>query len=529
MAPQDIRTDDAATAAVTGIFGAAAPARIAYGCSGECTLGLSGEELARAVPVLAARNFVLTALFATPTRGGEGHVLRYVFSHGRSILVLCQEIAGKQATSIATIFPSATWPERECRDLFGIGFAGAFDTRRLILHECYPAGFFPLEKSFANTPVAMPKTISPADEYPFRNVNGNGVYQVPVGPVHAGIIEPGHFRFSVIGETVFNLEIRLFYTHRGIEKLAEGKDPAEGVRIAEAVSGDESAANATAYCMALERLSGIAVPDRAWHIRTVLCESERICSHLGDLSGMLTDVAFPLGASQFAVLREEIFREHEKLTGSRFLRGMICPGGVTRDIPDGTLAGYRQYLRRFKREFRIGLAIVLSTTSVIDRFAQTGIIRKNLLGPLNITGPVARASGSERDVRVDHPYGIYGRFVPVPRPLSDGDVLARFTVKASEILDSLSLIEKAIAAMPAGSVRCTDPVSDGAAFALVEAPRGENLCFVEVRDEKIFRYKVRTASYCNWLAIEHAVPGNIIADFPVINKSLNLSYAGTDL
>jgi Ni,Fe-hydrogenase III large subunit/Ni,Fe-hydrogenase III component G len=529
MASYDVRTGNAATAAVIEIFGDTAHARIAYGCGGECTISVSGPEFDRAIPDFAVRNFVLIALFATPSPGGEGHVLRYVFSHGGSILVLLREIAAKRATSIATIFPSATWPERECRDMYGIAFEGAFDTRHLVLHECYPVGFYPLEKSFANAPVTRLKTVNPADEYPFRNVRGDGVYQVPVGPVHAGIIEPGHFRFSVIGETVFNLEIRLFYTHRGIEKLAEGRNPIECTKIAEAVSGDESASNATAYCMALERLSGIAVPDRAWHIRTILCESERICSHLGDLSGMLTDVAFALGASQFAVLREEIFREHGKLTGSRFLRGMICPGGVTRDIPDGTLAGYRQYLGRFKKEFRTGLAIVLSTTSVIDRFAQTGIIRKNILGPLNVTGPVARASGSERDVRVDHPYGIYDRFVPTPRPLSDGDVLARFTVKAAEVLDSLSLIEKAIAAMPSGSVRGTDPVRDGAALALVEGPRGENLCWVEVRDEKIFRYKVRTASYCNWLAIEHAVPGNIIADFPVINKSLNLSYAGTDL
>jgi Ni,Fe-hydrogenase III large subunit/Ni,Fe-hydrogenase III component G len=523
------RTTSAAAAASKEIFSSAASGRLAYGSGGECILDVSADELDRAVSGLAARNFVLSALFATPVYGKEGYVLRYIFSHAESILVLCRALNGKEATSIATIFPSATWPERECRDMYGIGFNGAFDTRRMVLHETYPVGFYPLEKSFKNAPVATKKTVSPDEEYPFRTVSGNGVYQVPVGPVHAGIIEPGHFRFSVIGETVFNLEVRLFYTHRGIEKLAEGKDPAACVRVAEAVSGDESVANATGFCMATERLSGITVPDRAWHIRTVFCESERICSHLGDLSGMLTDVAFALGASHFAVLREEFFREQEKISGSRFLRSMIVQGGVNRDIQVETLARYHEFLARFAKEFRAGLAIVLSTPSVIDRFTQTGVIRKPLLGPLNITGPVARASGSERDVRVDHPYGIYDRFVPVPHTLSDGDVLARFTVKAAEVLDSLSLIEKVIAAMPEGPVMSTEPVRNGAALALVEGPRGENLCWVEVREGKIFRYKVRTASYCNWLAIEHAVPGNIIADFPVINKSLNLSYAGTDL
>ncbi|HVP95948.1 NADH-quinone oxidoreductase subunit C [Methanoregula sp.] len=530
MSVTDMPNDDATIAAVREIAGAAGvSARITPGFSGECIVHLDDDEIFRLVPALATWNFVLIGLFATPVFKGEGYMLRYVFSHGKSILVFQAEITGKRAASVATIYPSASWPERECRDMYGIEFEGAFDTRRLVLHEVYPAGFHPLEKAFANAPVSTLKTIDPADEYIFQNMHGDGVYQVPVGPVHAGIIEPGHFRFSVIGETVFNLEVRLFYTHRGIEKLAEGKDPAECVRVAEAVSGDESAANATGYCMAVERLSGIFVPDQAWHIRTILCESERICSHLGDLGGMLTDVAFALGASQFTVLREEIFREHEKMTGSRFLRGMICPGGVSRDIPVATLALYREYLERFKKQFRTGLAIVLSTSSVIDRFSRTGIIRKPLLSPLNITGPVARASGSGRDVRVDHPYGIYDRLVPMPRPLNDGDVLARFTVKAAEILDSISLIEKSLATMPDGPIRSTDPVCDGAALALVEGPRGENLCWVEIRNGTVWRYKVRTASYCNWPAIEHAAPGNIIADFPVINKSLNLSYAGTDL
>jgi len=531
MTPQEIPAEDAATGAVRELFGAAAvPGRITYGCSRECSIDISEPEFTLAIPYLASRKFVLISLFCVEGFSkGARHSILYVFERKGSILILVRNITNGRATSIATVFPSATWPERECRDGFGIEFDGAFDTRRLFLHEIYPAGFHPLEKSVPDTPITTNDNVSANDEYPFRKVTGEGVYQVPVGPVHAGIIEPGHFRFSVIGETVFNLEIRLFYTHRGIEKLAEGNDPQDCTKIAEAVSGDESVANATGFCMAVERLSGITVPDRAWHLRTILCESERICSHLGDLSGMLTDVAFPLGASQFAVLHEEMFRENGKLAGSRFLRGMLCIGGVNRDIPAGALDGFRDFLVQFRKQYKVGLSIVLSTPSVIDRFSQTGILKKQLLRPLNITGPVARASGGVVDVRVNHPYGIYDRFIPVPHPLRDGDVLARFTVKAAEIMDSLDLILKVIDAIPDGATRSHEPIRDGCALALVESARGQNLCWVRVKEGKIDRYKVRTASYCNWLALEHAVPGNIIADFPVINKSLNLSYAGTDL
>ena len=477
---------------------------------------------------LSAQKFVLIGLFCVEGFSGTGFTLFYIFEKKGDILILMRNTAGT-ATSIAATFPAAVWPERECRDGFGIEFAGSFDDRRLFLHGSYPEGFHPLLKSVKNLPVDTNPDPGPADEYQFRKVSGEGVYQVPVGPVHAGIIEPGHFRFSVIGETVFNLEARLFYTHRGIEKLAEGRLPAKCIPIAEAVSGDEAVANTSAFCMAVERLSAIEVPDRAWHIRTILMEMERICSHLGDQAGMLTDVAFPLGASQFAVLREELFRMNGHLTGSRFMRGMLAIGGVTRDIDVASLEGLAGFLKEFRRRYKVGLKIVLSTASVIDRFESTGVIRESLLRPLNITGPAARGSGGRVDVRVNHPYGIYDRFVPMLKPLKDGDVLSRFTIKAAEIMNSIDLIGQVIGAVPEGPVMNDLPIRDGYSLSLVESARGQNLCWVWIRDGTVNRYKVRTASYCNWLALEHAVPGNIIADFPVINKSLNLSYAGTDL
>jgi len=521
---------DAASTAIREILGNGFTGQTTRGPGGEWYVPVDESSFERAIRELAARKFVLISLFGVEGFSPESrHALLYVLERKGSILILVRPVAGGKATSVATLFPSAAWPERECRDGFGIGFAGAFDTRRLLLHEPYPKDFHPLNKAFANAPVITNDNVPATEEYPFRAVNGDGVYQVAVGPVHAGVIEPGHFRFSVIGETVFNLEIRMFYTHRGIEKLAEGKLPGDCVKVAERVSGDESVANATAFCMAVERLSGIAVPDRAWFLRTILAELERCCSHLGDQAGMLTDVAFALGASQFAVLREEVFRKNAELSGSRFLRGMTCIGGVAKDVPADRLADLAEFVGQLKKRYRIGLSIVLSTPSVIDRFSTTGRVGREILRPLNITGPVARASGGNVDVRLDHPYGVYDRFAPVHTPLMDGDVLARFTVKAQEFLDSLDLIERLIAAIPEGPTRSDEPVRDGYALALVESARGQNLCWVRIKDGRIDRYKVRTASYCNWLAIEHAVPGNIIADFPVINKSMNLSYAGTDM
>jgi len=502
---------------------------VVRGANDEAYVHVTPGEFDSLVPLLSVQKYSLIGLFGA--EGFSDHAglsLFYVFEKRGTLIILLLPVTDK-AVSIARIFPSASWFERECRDGFGIGFEGAFDTRRLLFHETYPDDFHPLKKSFENSPVTTKTVVKPEEEYPFRNVTGEGIYQVPVGPVHAGIIEPGHFRFSVIGETIFNLEIRMFYKHRGIEKLAEGKSPEDCVKIAEAISGDESAANAVAFCLAVEKISGIDVPERAVYLRMILLEMERISSHLGDEAGMLVDVAFPLGASQFAVLREEILRENERLTGSRFLRNMMMIGGLRQDINRGQLTNLASSLTRIRKQFRIGLKIVLSTQSVIDRFATTGIIRQSFVQPLNLTGPVARASGSTNDVRITNPYGNYDRYPPSPKTLRDGDVLARFTVKAAEILDSLDLIERLIKEMPEGGVRNTGPVRDGYCLMLVESPRGQNLAWVSILHGSIDRYKVRTASFCNWQAIEHAVQDDIIADFPVINKSLNLSYAGTDL
>jgi formate hydrogenlyase subunit 5 len=498
----------------------------------EVYISVTHDEFIHIMPELAGSGAVLIGLFCMENFAGHsGFTLFYALERRGSlnVVILVRHLTGPSAESVADIFPSASWFEREAGDGFGIKFPGAFDRRRLFLHEMYPEDFHPLRKEFANRPVETLKNITADREYKFKELTGEGVYQIPVGPVHAGIIEPGHFRFSVIGETVFNLEIRMFWKHRGIEKLAEGKSPDAGVTVAETISGDESAANAVAYSRAVEKIAGHPAPDRAWYLRTILLEMERVYSHLGDLAGMNVDVAFARGASRFFILREEILRFNRLLTGSRFLKGIVCPGGLKKDIDQGTLADLAHYLNGFIERFKSVLYLVYSTTSVVDRFEGTGMIAPELVNLLNITGPAARAAGIKIDVRRDFPYGIYPALEFEKRTAEKSDVKGRFNVKAQEVFDSVAMIHHLVEHMPQGEVYKQLPAADGYAMSLIEAPRGQNLHWLCIKDGKIDRYKIRSASFCNWQAIEHAVPGNIVPDFPLINKSLNLSYAGTDL
>jgi formate hydrogenlyase subunit 5 len=500
----------------------------------EIYIKLSETGFKKTYAVLAERKFSLIGLFcAEAFEKNSGFNLFYAFKQaGRAnvlVLVLDAE-RDKKIHSVAEVFPSASWFEREIRDGFGLEFADAFDSRRLFLHECYPENFHPLRKDFKNGPIHLAE--SPTPEYRFRQLKGEGVYQIPVGPVHAGIIEPGHFRFSVIGEPIFSLEIRLFYKHRGIEKLAEGKCPSECISLAEAVSGDESAANAVGFCMAVEQIYGTKVPERAEYLRAVVLELERIYSLLSDLSGMAIDVGFALVASPFLILREEVLRQNEKLTGSRFLRGIMVPGGMKEDISNAYLKGLPVFFKKFFNVFESAFERAMSSSSLIDRFATTGTIKKELIAPLNLTGPLARASGCPADTRLDRPYGAYKNFAPESSVRKKGDVLSRFEVKADDIRASVNLILRLVEKMPEGSVHSkydSGMRASGYSLALIEAPRGQNLHWVYLKDGIVDRYKVRTASFCNWQAIEHAVLGNIVPDFPLINKSLNLSYAGTDL
>jgi formate hydrogenlyase subunit 5 len=500
------------------------------GVNSEVYVEITEAEFPSTIDALSRNDFELVSLFCAENFLQEGFVLLYAFEKRGycEVLVIRCPLNNNQAISIAKVFPSACWYEREVTDGFGVQFQGAFDTRRLFLHETYPENFHPLLKSVKNGEVPN-RTLEFKDEYVFKEVEGEGVYQIPVGPVHAGIIEPGHFRFSVIGETIFNLEVRLFYIHRGLEKFAEGKNPLEVVKVAEAVSGDETAANAFGFCNAVEKICDVNVPKRGQKLRTVLLEMERIYSYLGDLAGMIVDVAYPVGASPFFVLREEIFRLNAELTGSRFLKGVFAIGGLTKDVPEQALRNLAVYLQSFPERLKIAKALDSTFFSLVDRFESTGKVKPEILSPLHITGPVARSSGKMTDTRVNHPYGLYGDLGVDGRTLQNGDVLARFELKFAETLDSVGLIQRVFGSLEGGAVSAPCTVQDGYALSLVESARGQNVHWVYIKKGLVDRYKVRTASFCNWQSMEHAVLGNIVPDFPLINKSMNLSYAGTDL
>ena len=475
-------------------------------------------------------NAPLISLFATDERKKYGMFsVHYVFSLDKDDAFIIIKIHIDEKTpfypSLTHKIPAANWYEREIKDMFGLIPKGHPDPRRLINFEDWPDGLFPLRKDFD----IRTKPLRVEGEYVYHRVEGEGVYEIPVGPVHAGVIEPGHFRFSVAGEPIINLEIRHFYTHKGVEKLFEDLSIDRAVFLAERISGDNSVAHAVAFCQAIEKIAAIEVPPRARYIRTVLLELERLYNHLGDIAGIATDVAYSFGASHANKLKEDILQLNEKVTGSRMLRGMNTVGGMRRDIGDKK-DEILMSLSKFQSGFRELMELLFSTPSLMDRIETTGRIYNDIARGLHVVGPAGRASGIDRDVRRDHPYAAYKELNFKVQVMKSGDVFARTKVRSDEVLDSIALIEQALWSLPEGGIRKeVKNIPDGYAFGYSEAPRGETLYWVNILNNRIERCKVRDPSFCNWLAIEYAVLDNIVPDFPIINKSLSLSYSGNDM
>lgn len=472
----------------------------------------------------------LAVIFATDERKKDGSFkVHYVFSQDKEdafiILRITIDEKNPNYLSIMNKVAAANWYEREIQDLFGLIPRGHPDPRRLMNFEDWPSGVHQLRKDFD----IKTKPLRVEGEYKYRRVEGEGVYEIPVGPVHAGVIEPGHFRFSVAGEPIINLEIRHFYTHKGVEKLFETISIEKGVFLAERISGDNSVAHAVAFCQAMEKIAGINIPPRAKHTRTILLELERIYNHIGDIAGIATDVAFSFGAAHANKLKEDILQLNERITGSRLLRGMNTIGGVRRDIGDKK-DEILLCLSIIQRDFRKLMEHLISTPSLMDRIETTGRIYNDIAKGLHVVGPVGRASGIDRDTRRDHPYAAYPEFnfkVPVQNA---GDVYARTSVRADEVCESVGLIEQALWSLPEGDINTkVDKIPDGHALGYSEAPRGETIYWIRTAGNRIDRCKVRDPSFCNWLSIEYAVLDNIVPDFPIINKSLSLSYSGNDM
>ncbi len=485
--------------------------------------------------------YPLVCMFANDERPLSGkYAIYYAFADrtgGRIVLV--RTMIGPESMrfkSICAKVHAAALYEREIHDMFGLAPDGHPDLRRLVFHRNWPEGQFPLRKDF--DPKRKPQLVKNDNNKTgacFKRVAGEGVYEIPVGPVHAGIIEPGHFRFSVAGEPIINLEAQLHFVHKGIEKMCEGEHIERCLYISERISGDETFSNSLAYCQAIEEIAGVRVPERAEYTRVVFAELERLTSHLGDLAGVCVDVAYGFAAFQFRMMRGWAYLIADELCGMRFLRSVNKLGGVRKDFVAGKEAGLIARLGKIEAELEDTYKIIFSNSMFIDRIESTGILKPETAADLNVVGPGGRASGIRYDVRKAFPYAAYGHLdFNVPEH-NNGDVNCRMKTKIEECFESIGLMVKAIKAIeatPQGrmseAIESVEPYKY--AFGMTESPRGENIHFVMTGEgNTIYRYKIRTPSFCNWPALCHAVKGNIVPDFPLINKSFNLSYAGNDL
>ena len=506
----------------------------------EVYIELGNDEFRdRCISLSNSGNFVLRLMFAADDRASDGSFKVYaVFSErGRDIFQIpFMRLEGENPRyrSMTPDIPAVHWYEREMRDMFGLTPEGHPDLRRLIFHDAFPSGSYPLRKDWKIEDADLKEWGEGAvikEPYQFMKVEGDGIYEIPVGPVHAGIIEPGHFRFSALGETIFFLESRLFYTHKGTEKHFESIGFTEGVKLAERVSGTSSFSHSSAYCMAVERMTGIEIPDNAKAVRTLLLELERLYNHIGDIGNMCAGTGLAVGYAKGAVIKERLMQLNEKLTGSRYLRGINTIGGVKKDVFLQRDV-IRSTIDTVTGEYSDFMKSLLGTVSHVERLRNTGILSKDIAMKLGATGIAARASGIDDDIRKAHPHLLYGSldFEVCTRP--KGDVYARMMVRAKEAECSIALINALLGRKSSGglSAGLKDVPAFSSALGYTETPRGSVFYWVKSDgDGKPLRVKLRSPSYCNWPVVPFAVHGNIVPDFPLCNKSFNLSYSGCDM
>ncbi|MFA5858078.1 MAG: NADH-quinone oxidoreductase subunit C [Elusimicrobiota bacterium] len=434
--------------------------------------------------------------------------------------------------SIAKDIFSANLFEREIKEMFGIKPEGNPDMRTLRLHEeVWPPNNFPLRKDFSAASAIKTSAVT-KQGYKFNKIDGEGIFEIPVGPVHAGIIGPGHFRFSVAGEPVINLEIRLGFTHRGIEKLLEGNHPLDGITLAECVSGDTAFAHSLAYCNALEKVYGLKITEHAMVLRSIYLELERMYNHVSDIGGIALDAGFTFPSAYSSILKETLLCLNDKITGSRYLKGINTIGGVTKNIDEPARKLLKTTLDTVMPDFIELTEILYSSASFMDRIETTGILTKNVAEDLGVIGLAARASGIPLDLRTNFP-GIYDKTNLKIITQPSGDCAARFNMRVQEFMESARVIKELIQILPSGEL-CREEIiprtNAGCGLGYTESWRGPVLYWINTdADGKIARCKIVDASFRNWQGLAFALPGNIVPDFPLCNKSFNLSYSGNDL
>ena len=437
--------------------------------------------------------------------------------------------ATRSYPDLSETFPCAQRMQRAITDLSGLRADGARDTRPWLAHGVWAPGPPPLQHGPHPAP-ASAGTL-PAD-YPFVRVEGDGVHEIAVGPVHAGIIEPGHFRFSVVGEKVLRLEAHLGYVHKGIERRFTELAPLDAHRLAGRVSGDSTVAFAWAYCMALESAWGCEIPTRAAWLRALLLERERVANHLGDLGALGNDAALSFGLAQFSRLREDWLRLSAHTFGHRLMMDAVVPGGVAADLSPPMRDRMRLQCDAIEREVRALKNVYDEHAGLQDRFLGTGRVMPQLAAQLGLTGLAGRASGQAFDLRCDPGWTPYDGLAVRIATHQDGDVAARVAVRFEELHESLRLIRALCNGLPPGGVRAELRAASARSIGAgrVEGWRGEVFVALELGAAgEIVRCHCHDPSWQNWPVLEHAVIGNIVPDFPLINKSFNLSYSGHDL
>ncbi len=491
----------------------------------------SGTVGAADLPEVAGALFGEGMRLALVSGHDDGAAMRavYLFTAGppdtRVELHVPLDRSRPQVPTLAKLsFPAGRF-EREMADLFGIVPLDHPQPRRLVLHQHWPTGWFPMR----HESTAPPEMVAGAGSFPFVAVEGAGVYEIPVGPVHAGLIEPGHFRFWVLGETILRMKARLWFVHKGIERLFEGKDIVAGLEIAERISGDTAVGHALAYCQAVEDAQQTHVPDSAQVLRGVLLELERLYNHVADIGALCNDVGFGLAQAWALTLREQLLQLNREVTGHRLLRGGIVPGGArVRRLP--TTAELAEVGHRFDEL----VELATSNALVMERFTGTATLDESHAHDIGVVGVAGRASGLVFDARIAHPFvDLADGFSPVLH--TGGDVLARFCVRVDEVRVSLWLlanladrVDRLDVVGPPETRRAADQSTGGVGIS--EGWRGAVVHRVELDQQgRLTRAKVVDPSFLNWPALPVSLADTIVPDFPLANKSFNLSYAGNDL
>jgi Ni,Fe-hydrogenase III large subunit len=442
----------------------------------------------------------------------------------RDLAVVSHEVVEQRAPSLGVFHAPAVRLERAIQDLYGIELVALPDRRPWLDHGRWPRGQ-PLG--------AMPgPSAASGRRHDFLPAEGPSLHQIPVGPVHAGIIEPGHFRFTANGETVVRLEERLGYVHKGIEKLLEGRGAEDAVRIAARTSGDSTVAYAWAFARAVETALDIEAPARALALRAVMAECERIANHFGDIGAICNDASFSLLHAECGILREQTLRAASIAFGHRLMMDCVVPGGVARDLEPAGRDALLALARTVRAQFPELVELYDNTASLQDRTVGTGVLEPDLAATFAAGGYVGRASGRSFDARRDLAYAPYDAVPPRVPQRSEGDVDARVWIRIEEINDSIRLIEALLKTLPGGGLRTPLPANSDLceATVLIEGFRGDVLAHVRLGGgARVERCHLRDPSWFQWPLLEAAIEGNIVADFPLCNKSFNCSYSGHDL